>query len=477
MIPQNGCSRKAVSVVGCLKNEFKKLSNKRILVPVLALALSFVMVLHLVVDVDRVFKENLELRENGRSEAQFTGLIERMVDSFKEEVSELRAKAETLAKSGRDGEAKKLLDNADFDEQIIIPRYNALLENGIDASMWQYECTYAAIRAISGGEKELTDRFERALDDDDYMLFLQAMCDSLKDPNDDLELGRLYKYLFLLETESIPDKKSENWFRADRYSQNKRALLRTDSEAEKKKLIAENEWLVEAAKRNAGNPDANPALFCITEMTTIALMLSSVGLIGVFSAVAVFGVDRKRKRIPAVYLLPVSRSRINLSKLLAAFIASAAGVAVYLLIYLVSLLFLAGKSTFETVFILLLGRSFFCTPFTVFAVMVLAMIPVLVLVISFVFFIAALTKNVPVAAVSGVVVSVLFFVFKIRVYNGGDEVYWLRYGIVSVADWTPFVLNSQAAPGQSFVWTVIAFALHAVVFVLLGLVLERYSED
>ena len=462
---------------GCVKNEFVKFSNKWLPLMALVIVLSLVLIFHLVTDVTREYKEKITLYEAGTGDEECEGLIDKHIEYYKKEASELRTKADLLLKGGNEEAAKALLDNADFDEQVIIPRYDSLLAKGITAAMWQCACTNEAISALARGEKDLRNSFDEALDKNDYLLYLQTMCDSLKDPKDDLELLQYYLYSFLLETGSVPDKNTDNWSRAMKYQDNMYSILNTGSETEKQKLMAENEWLIEAAKHNAGDPGINAALVYITGMTTAPLALSSAGLIGVLSAAAVFGVDRKRKKIPAVYLLPVSRIKINISKLLTSFIVSFAGITVYSLIYLISALVFSGKSMFETVFIMLLGRPVFCTPFSVFLLMTLALLPVTVLVITFVFFIFSLTKNTPVAALSGVAVSILLFVFKIRILNGGGEVYWLRYSLVSVPDWTPFILNSLAAPDQSFLRTAVSFVIHVIVFVLLGLVLERYSED
>ncbi len=464
-------------MIGCLKNEFIKFKNKWIPLGVLIVALSLIMILHIISDVRNDFAAKIQQHENSIGTEVFAGAIEKRIDNLKTEVADLRSKAEVLIKNGEAEKAQILLDNADFDEREVIPRYCKLLEHSVNAAMWQCECTNEVISAIANDNEEVRIVFQKALDDNDYMLYLQTMCDMLKEPEDDLELMTYFRYAFLLETKSVPDKNTQNWSRATKYQSNMYELMNSGSDEEKQKLLLENEWLIEAAKHNASNPDVNAAMVCITGISTLISEISSVGLIGVFSAAVIFGVDRKRKKIPPVYLLPASRSSVILSKLLASFFVSIVGTLSYSLIFGVSALVFSGKSMFETVFIVLLGKSVFCTPFSVFLIVSLAMIPTVILVISFVFFVISLTKNTPAAAVSGVVLSILLSVFRIRLLNGGDEAYWFKYSIVSVSDWTPFVLNSLPVSGQSFLWTSLSFLLHVLVLVIIGLLIESRSED
>ncbi|MBP5666504.1 MAG: hypothetical protein J6X87_09525 [Clostridia bacterium] len=460
-------------MAGCLKNEFIKLKNKLLPFAVFIIVLSGIMVLHLCTDVRDEFSVTLQLYKNAEK-AVVTP--EQLIEKDEKRISKWRSNAEKLRNAGNADEADKLSKSADFEESERLAYYKILAGQGVGGGKWQYDCVDARCAALARGESDLAAGFENALKENDPGLFLRNMCESFKEPADDLELLRYNNYSFLLETGCDPDKKA-NVSRAAQYAQNMLLLAAGGREEEIQKLNEENEWLKEAARHNAGDPKTNASFFYTASQSVQLIQIPLAGMIGVFAAAAVFGVDRKRKKIPAIYLLPAGRVKTNVAKLLAAVILSAFGLALYSLICLLAVLILGKGSMFETVFAVLLGKPTFCTPLAVFILNAPALIPVAVLAVSFVFFAVAITRNTPVSVVAGMLFAISFFACKLVQMLHPSSRYWLRYSVFSVADWTPFVVAVNAAPGQSFLWTAVSFTLHAAFFISLGLVLEKYSED
>lgn len=460
---------------GCIKNEFIKLRNKSAVLLILTLVLIGGLIVHLVFDVVPYCETVLEWYENGRKLGRS---VSNELEFHETEVENLRTEAAKAAAKGQTEKAEAMLKMADDVEQVDIPRLENLLELGVTGTAsWKYQSSFYAGVMYYRGNKEMMDLFDKAVSEDDHKLFLRTVCRYLEESDDPLELLDYYCYSFLLETDSVPDKNTDNWSRASRYADNVYAISISDSEEETNRLTLENEYLYKAAALHAGEAGENPSIIYIKESVTIDVLIVSASLLGVASAGAVFGVDRKRKKIPAVYLLPVSRTRTNLSKMICAAAAGYACVVLFFAAFFISAVIFGGGSLFETVYMIFMGRPVFCTPFGIMGMLLVAMLPVVVLAVLFVFFFVALTKKAPLAVVMGVILSVLYFVYRVRVFNKAGEVYWLKYSIVSVSDWTPFILETERAPEQSFLWTVVAFALHAIIFTVLGLFIENHSED
>ena len=460
-------------MAGCLKNEFIKLKSKLLPFAVLTLVLAGIMVLHLCVDVRTEFAENLQLYKNGE-EAYVSS--EKLIQRMEQRISERRKSAAALRKQGKNDEADALDRRADLEEKECLNYYRDLAGRGVADGSWQYDCVDSRYSALARGENALAEGFEKALKENDSKTYLQNMCESLREPNDELELRRYYRYSFLLETGCDIDK-TANVSRASQYAHNMALIDGGAREEEAETLKTENEWLKAAARNNAGEPEKNVSFFYVASQSVLTVQLPLTGMLGVFAAAAVFGPDRKRKKVPAIYLLPAGRIKTNVSKLVTAAILSIGGLVLYSAICLVPILILGKDSMFEAVFAVVLGNAGFCTPIAIYLLMILALIPAPVLVISFTFFAVAITRNTPVSVALGMVFAISLLVCRIVEMIHPVARYWLRYTAVSVADWTPFVVAVDTAAGQSFLWTAVFFALHGAFFAALGLVLEKYSED
>ena len=460
-------------MTGCLKNEFIKLKNKLLPFAVLVIVISGITAAHLCMDVRTLWTIYSANFEGGNA---MTWTPEKIIESTEKRISEYRKTAEKQRKQKDYSSAEASEKAADQTEKELLSYYKDLLKKGFTTVGWQYDCVDSRYSALARGEDLLAEDFDRALKENDYRAYLQAKCDTLKDSVDGVDLMDYYEYSFLLETGANPDNKA-NRIRASKYASNLYRIQLSKTADEADKLNAENESLKEATRRNAGNPDRNAALFHIRSHDLHDIQLALMGIIGVFAAAAVFGVDRKRKKTPAVYLLPVSRTKTNAAKLLTALMLSIGGLILYSVIILVTVLVLSEGSMFETVYVVAFGKTIFCTPFTVLVLYILASIPVLALVISFMFFAVAVTKNTPVSVVLGIALSVSFFAFRVVELNHPGSRYWLRNSIFSVSDWAHFIAADSIETGQSFLWSAVSLTLHLAFFISLGLLLENHSED
>jgi len=461
-------------MTGCLKNEFIKLKNKLLPFAVLVIVISGITASHLYMDVRALWTLYSSNSEGGDA---MTWTPEKIIESTEKSISEYRKTAEKQRKQKNLAGAEAAEKAADRKEKELLSYYKDLLEKGFATVGWQYDCVESRYIALGRGEDPtVIEGFDRALKENDYMAYLQAKRDTLKDSVDGVDLMDYYEYSFLLETGANPDNEA-NRSRASKYASNLYDIQLSKTADEADKLKAENESLKEATRRNAGDPDRNAALFYIRSHDLHDIQLALMGIIGVFAAAAVFGVDRKRKKTPAVYLLPVSRTKTNAAKLLTALMLSIGGLLLYSVIILVTVLFLSEGSMFETVYVVAFGKTIFCTPFTVLVLYTLASIPVLALVISFMFFAVAVTKNTPVSVVLGIALSVSFFAFRVVELNHPGSRYWLRNSIFSVSDWAHFIAADSIETGQSFLWSAVSLTLHLAFFISLGLLLENHSED
>ncbi len=461
-------------MTGCLKNEFIKLKNKLLPFAVLVIVISGITASHLCMDVRTLWTIYSSYFEG---EDAMTWTPEKIIESTEKSISEYRKTAEKQRKQKDLDGAEAAEKAADREEKELLSYYKDLLEKGFATVGWQYDCVESRYIALGRGEDPtVIEGFDRALKENDCRAYLQAKCDTLKDSVDGVDLTDYYEYSFLLETGANPDNKA-NRSRASKYASNLFRIQLSKTADEADKLNAENESLKEATRRNAGDPDRNAAFYYIRSHDLHDIQFALMGIIGVFAAAAVFGVDRKRKKTPAVYLLPVSRTKTNAAKLLTALMLSIGGLILYSVIILVTVLFFSEGSMFETVYVVAFGKTVFCTPFTVLVLYTLASIPVLALVISFMFFAVAITKNTPVSVVLGIALSVSFFAFRVVELNHPGSRYWLRNSIFSVSDWAHFIAADSVETGQSFLWSAVSLTLHLAFFISLGLLLENHSED